>query len=149
MTSYLRGESYQEIAKHSYRSTAFCKNVIENVGVPSRVLEDEPWKSEVLPDACIRESFAEGDIAWSAKYHAPCIIEAELSIDYQAEKPGYHDVNYENKYSSKAYKIYVLTKTEDDDPFQRRKPGFCGYALAYDLGSLEHLKEYGIDLSTI
>jgi hypothetical protein len=88
-------------------------------------------------------------VAWSAKYHRPCIIEAELSVDYQEEKPGYSDVNYEKKYSSKAYRIYVLTESSDDDEYSKRKPGFNAYSLAYDLGSLKHLKEFGVDLYAI
>jgi hypothetical protein len=123
--------------------------VIERVGIPSRVLEDEAWKPDYLPDQCVAEEFNPGEIAWSAKYHRPCIVEAELSVDYQAEKPGYSDVNYEKKYSSKAYSIYILTSTEEEDPFARRKPGFYGYSLAYDLGKLEHLKQYGINLETL
>lgn len=124
------------------------KSVIERVGIPSRVLEDDAWKPDYLPEQCVAGSFTEGEIAWSAVYHRPCIIEAEMSVDYQAEKLGYQDVNYEKKYSSKAYKIYVLTKSDDDeDDFMRRRiPGFYGYSLAYDLGSLQHLKEYGVDL---
>lgn len=149
VTSYLRGESFSEISKSTYRSIAFCKSIVEKVGVPSRLLEDEAWKPEYLPENCVADSFNVGEIAWSARYHGPCVIEAEMSVDYQAEKPGYSDVNYEKKYDSKAYKIYVLTKVEEDDPFARRKPGFYAYALAYDLGKLEHLKKYGVNLESL
>ena len=43
---------------------------------------------DYLPDECIAEDFANGEIVWSAKYHGPAIIKQELSVDYQAEKPG-------------------------------------------------------------
>ena len=149
VTSYLNGESFAEISKTTYRSIAFCKSIVERVGVPSRVIEGDPWKADYLPENCVAEDFSEGEIAWSAKYHATCVVEAELSVDYQAEKLGYSDVNYEKKYGSKAYKIYVFTPTDEEDPFARRKPGFNAYSLAYDLGKLEHLKEYGINLETL
>ena len=145
-TGYLRGDSLQEISKYTYRSLAFVKSIIEKIGIPSRVLEEEEWVPEYLPENCVSSSFQIGEVAWSAKYHRPCIIEAELSVDYQAEKPGYSDVNYEKKYSSKAYRVYILTENDEDNEYSKRKPGFNAYSLAYDLGSLKHLEEYGIDL---
>jgi hypothetical protein len=148
-TGYLRGDSLQEISKYTYRSLAFVKSIIEKIGIPSRVLEEEEWVPEYLPENCVSSSFQIGEVAWSAKYHRPCIIEAELSVDYQAEKPGYSDVNYEKKYSSKAYRVYILTENDEDNEYSKRKPGFNAYSLAYDLGSLKHLEEYGIDLYQI
>jgi len=145
-TGYLRGDSLQEISKYTYRSLAFVKSIIEKIGIPSRVLEEEEWVPEYLPENCVSSSFQIGEVAWSAKYHRPCIIEAELSVDYQAEKAGYLDVNYEKKYSSKAYRVYILTENDEDNEYSKRKPGFNAYSLAYDLGSLKHLEEYGIDL---
>ena len=59
------------------------------------------------------------------------------------------NVNYENKYDSKAYKVYVLTETDEDNEYSKRKPGFNAYSLAYDLGNLNHLKEFGVDLESI
>jgi len=149
VTGYLRGEALGSIAAGVYRSAAFVKNVIENVGVPSRTVEDE-WNTDVLPDQCIAEDFVPGEVVWSARYHSAAIVEHEMSVDYQAERPGFIDVNYERKYSSKCYAIYVLTKVEDnDDYFSKRKAGFYAYSLAYDLGKLEHLKEYGVDLEKL
>ena len=43
----------------------------------------------VLPDSCIAESFAPGEIVWSAVYQKPARIEHELSVDYQAERAGF------------------------------------------------------------
>ncbi|MDG1859449.1 MAG: hypothetical protein P8I94_10120 [Emcibacteraceae bacterium] len=148
-TGYLRGDSFQEISAYSYRSLAFVKSLIQRIGIPSRVLEEEEWIPEYLPENCVKDSFKVGEIAWSAKYHRPVIIEAELSVDYQAEKLGYSDTNYENKYSNKAYRIYVLTEVDEDNEYSKRKPGFNAYSLAYDLGSLSHLEKYGVDLESI
>jgi hypothetical protein len=72
-----------------------------------------------------------------------------MNIYQKIEQPGYSDVNYENKYSSKAYKIYVLTEVDDTNEHSKRKPGFNAYSLAYDLGSLKHLEEFGVNLESI
>ena len=150
VAGYLRGEPINEIAAALYRSPAFIKALIDRVGVPERTSTEDSLEYDYIPEQCVAESFEAGEIVWSAKYHSAAIIEKELSVDYQAEKPGFLDVNYEKKYSSKCYAIYVLTRsTDDDDVFSRRKPGFYAYALAYDLAKLEHLKQYGVDLSTI
>lgn len=147
--AYLRGDSFDAISSFTFRSSSFIKNIIERVGVPSRKLEDESWRTEVLPEPCISESFEVGQVVWSAKYHSACIIEQEMTINYQAEQPGYSDINYEKKYSSKAYKIYVLTEEGEESTFSSRKPGFYAYALAYDLGNLQHLKDYGVNLEAL
>jgi len=147
VAGYLRGEPVNEIAASLYRSPAFVKNLIERVGVPERV-STESIEYDYIPEECVAEEFSSGEIVWSAKYHSAAIVENELSVNYQAEKPGYSDVNYEKKYSSRCYSIYVLTKTDDDD-FSKRKAGFSAFALAYDLAKLEHLKKYGVDLSAI
>ena len=146
---YLRGESLADISKATYRSLAFVKSIIEKIGIPSRILEEEEWIPEYLPENCVSDSFEVGEVVWSAKYHRPAIIDAELSVNYQAEKMGYSDVNYEKKYSSKAYKVYIITESDDTDDFSKRIPGFNAYSLAYDLGSLKHLEKYGIDLHNI
>lgn len=146
---YLRGESLADISKATYRSLAFVKATIEKIGIPSRILEEEDWVPEYLPENCVSDSFEVGEVVWSAKYHRPAIIDAELSVNYQAEKMGYSDVNYEKKYSSKAYKIYIITESDDTDDFSKRIPGFNAYSLSYDLGSLKHLEKYGIDLHQI
>jgi hypothetical protein len=49
-TGYLRGDSLQEISKYTYRSLAFVKAIIEKIGIPSRVLEEEDWVHEYLPE---------------------------------------------------------------------------------------------------
>lgn len=148
VTRFLSGDSISEIAGGLYRSSGFVKSIIERMGVPQK----DEGRYDFLPEECVAESFEKGEIVWSAKYHGPAIIRAELSVDYQAELPGYKDVNYESKYGSKAYKIWVLEKVDDD--YSERWTtatggGFTATQLAYDLGKLSHLKQYGVDLSRI
>ena len=151
--NYLQGDSIAAIAKGLYRPTSSVKAVIERVGIPTRPSNKEERGSvSVLPDRCISDTFEEGEIVWSAKYNSAAVVKAELSIDYQAEKPGFGDTNYESKYSSKCYAIWVLESIDQDKEFWIggiETGGFNAYALAYDLGKIEHLEEYGVDLSRI
>ena len=148
VTRFLSGDTISEIAAGLYRSSGFVKAIIERTGVPQK----QEGKCDYLPDECIAEDFAQGEIVWSSHYHGPAIIKQELSIDYQAEKPGIKDVNYEKKYGCKAFNIWVIEKVDDDysDRWTTATGGgFTATELAYDLGKLTHLEEYGVDLSRI
>ena len=144
---FLSGDSIAEIAKGLYRSSGFVKAIIQRVGVPQKTDQEIDY----LPDECVAENFSEGELVWSARYSAPAIVQHELSVDYQAERAGFQDTNYERKYSSKCYAIYVIQKVREDLHVWSNvgTGGFNAYQLAYDLGKLEHLKKYGVDLSRI
>jgi len=140
---FLSGDSFAEIASGLFRSPSFVKGIIERVGVPQKTDEGIDY----LPDECCAEQFADGELVWSARYHAPAIVDREISVDYQAENLGFSDVNYEKKYSSKCYAIWVLQSHDEEaeDVWARVKTGgFNAFSLAYDLGKLEHLKQYGV-----
>lgn len=142
---FLSGDPIAEIASGLFRSPAFVKGIIERVGVPQKTDEGIDY----LPDECCAENFADGELVWSALYSAPAIVERELSVNYQAENLGFTDVNYEKKYGSKCYTIWVLQPHDEDaeDLWARVKTGgFYASSLAYDLGKLEHLKEFGVNL---
>jgi hypothetical protein len=130
---YLEGASYSDISKSTYRSVAFVKSIIERVGVPERITGDDRYKIEYLPDECVAETFELGEIAWSAKYHSSCIIKEKL------DKPIYQE-----RYGCECYNIYINEETEGFT-----KGGFYAAAPAYDLGKLNHLKEYGISTDNI
>ena len=148
VTRFLSGDTISEIAAGLYRSSGFVKSIIERTGVPQK----GEGRCDYLPDECVAEDFAAGEIAWSARYHGPCIVKQELSIDYQAEKAGMSDVNYEKKYGCKAFNVWVIQKM-DEDYSERwttaQGAGFTATELAYDLGKLTHLQQYGVDLSRI
>lgn len=134
--SYLEGVSIADIAKSIFRSSTFVSNIVYKLGVPSRVSYEQRIKPAVLPDECVSERFSPGQKAWSAVYHAPCeIIKEVVSKDYETE------------YQAKCYQIYVYEPIEEVDFITTvTKGGFYAYSLAYNLGSLEHLKEYGVSL---
>ena len=145
---YLSGDSIAEIASGLFRSSGFVRSLIERVGVPK--VERESGVA-ILPESCIAESFSPGEIVWSAVYQKPARVDYELSVDYQAEREGLIDVNYEAKYGSKCYAIYVMEEVRDDTEkwANVETGGYSAYSLAYDLGKLSHLEKYGVDLSRI
>lgn len=145
---FLGGDSITEIASGLFRSPAFIKGIIERVGVPQK----QEGAVDYLPDECCAEQFADGELVWSACHHAPAIVERELSVSYQAENLGFSDVNYEKKYESRCYTIWVIQSHDEDAEalWARVKTGgFYASSLAYDLGKLDHLKELGVNLSRL
>lgn len=147
---YLQGDNISSIAKSLYRTPGFIKSIIEQVGVPARPKsKEERIDVSYLPEECVADEFQPGEIVWSARHHCAAQIEEELSIDYQAEKPGFSDVNYEKKYGAKCYSIWVF---EDVDTEKESWTsgieigGYKAFSLAYDLGKLGHLESLGIDL---
>ena len=146
---YLSGDSIAEIASGLFRSAGFVRSLIDKVGVPTSV--QETGRVNLLPDSCIADSFNPGEIVWSAVYNKPARVDYELSVDYQAERAGFKDVNYEQKYGSKCYAIYVMEEVREDTEkwANVETGGFHAYSLAYDLGKLQHLEKYGVDLSRV
>ena len=141
---FLSGDSIADIAKGLFRSPGFVRGIIDRVGVPQRTEGDVDY----LPDECCAETFEEGELVWSARYHAPAIVRKEVSVDYQAEQSGFLDVNYEKKYGSKCYAIWILESVDPDAEkwAHVETGGYNAYSLAYDLGKLAHLQKYGVSL---
>lgn len=143
---YLLGEGITDIAKRLYRNANFVKAIIERIGVPTRPTGDAKFEKAILPENCIADNFLEGEIAWSAKYHAPCRIEQELTPEFLAKNPGIGGT-----YEYPMYRIYVMEAMEDVPPrFSGvQVGGRYAYAYAYDLGKLSHLSELGINLDKL
>lgn len=149
-TSYLEGDSISEIASALFRSASFIKNLIDRVGVPQRG-QEETEGTDIIPEQCRAEEFQLGEIVWSAKYHAIAQIKRELNLAEVKSLKGMSDKDYEKEYSSKCYQVYVIEKVETESPYfpHITKGGFNSYAPAYDLGRLEHLKQYGVELDRL
>jgi hypothetical protein len=138
ITEYLNGENYSTIAKGLFRSSGFIRGIIERVGVPQRpTRKDDRTRVECLPDTCLSEEFSSGEIVWSAKYHRPAKVIKE--------------VDNTPKYLGKVYQIYVIEEIDSSESLfpHVMRGGFNAYQPAYDLGKLEHLEKYGIDLHKI
>lgn len=130
--SYLVGESFTDIARRIFRSVAFTKNIVEKLGVPGRVSGDERYEMEYLPEECVSNDFAIGEVAWSAKYHTACEVMAAL------------DAKHEKGYGP-CYRVWIRETSEEDNI----GGGYNAFVPAYDLGKLEHLEAYGINTKRI
>lgn len=131
---YLEGDTIAEISKRIYRSAGFIKEVIESVGVPQKVVSGDYWHAGIIPEQCAREEFERGQIVWHARRHCMAIV---LDQRQASDKTN----NY--------YQVYVIEPIEEASPYFPQHEGYGGYydgAYAYDLGSLDHLKQYGVDV---
>lgn len=152
IVEYLQGTPISEIAERLFRSSGFVKSIIEKVGVPQRPTNTEARaKVAFLPDQCMADSFSIKEMVWSAKYHTTAVIVDEMSVEKQKNYKGVKVLDYEEKYGSKCYNIYVTEPVDSSDTFFPYviKGGFYAYALAYDLGKLSHLEQFGVDLTKI
>jgi len=156
--SYLEGYNVSQIATSIYRSPAFVKNIVDRVGIPQRLAETdyEGRRKCLLPDQCIQEEFEVGEKVWYPRKNRFAEIRYEITIQHQVENAGYacngdpkKAINYEEKYGAKMYNLYVLDPVPQDVMAKTLFPwldgdrvGFYASALAYDIGSLRHLKEY-------
>jgi len=139
--NYLEGDSVMEISRKIFRSVGFVKNVIENVGVPLRVSGSDRHENELLPDACVAEEFSPGEIAWSSIYHKACEVVKQLP-----EK-------YNGLYNTNCYRIWVKEQVnlKDDTNYymSSNAGGFYAFCPSYDLGKLEHLAKFGVNVANL
>lgn len=132
---YLDGDSVAEISKRLYRSSGFVREVIDTVGVPQKVIGVENLRAGLIPDQCAREEFEHGQVVWHARRHCMAIVLEEKTNTKHKE--------------SRYYQTYVIEPIEEISPYFPQYEGYGGYydgAYAYDLGSLDHLKKYGVDV---
>jgi hypothetical protein len=149
---YLQGENITTISKRLYRSAGFVKAIIERIGVPQKPTSaTERSKTALLPEACCSDEFKVGEVVWSAAYHMPAVIVAELNSDYFTKNKGMKPLNYESKYGAKVYRIHMIETVDAPDSYfpYVTKGGFSAASPAYDLGKLEHLKVFGVSLDRI
>ena len=153
---YLKGENISTIAKNIYRSDSFIKAIIKRVGIPEKASKEEHskyynYKYPLLPEQCVAEEFQAGEKVWSVKDNAVAEIRRENTAEYRNSMPGYMKpaVDYEEKYGAKGYDLYVFTPVDTSGTFfpwlDGSRVGYHSFALAYDIGSLKHLEELGID----
>lgn len=132
---HLDGESYSEISKRIYRTPAFVKEVVEKVGVPQKPTGATYWEASLVPEPCRKDEFEIGQIVWSARRHCMAIV--------IREEPNRKDKD--NKY----YQLWIIEPIEEPSPYFPQYQEYGGYfdgSYAYDMASLEHFKEYGVDI---
>jgi hypothetical protein len=136
---YLEGNSVTDIGKRIYRPASFVKEVVDMVGVPQRVVGADYRNPVIIPEQCAREEFERGQIVWHARRHCMAIVLEQK-----------HNVSDKtNNY----YQVFVIEPLEEIPaphysffPKNLEYGGFFDGAYAYDLGSLDHLKQYGVDV---
>ena len=136
--SYLNEHPISDIAQGMYRSSTFVKNILNRVGVPLKRPATEQGlsnKTGYLPEECVSETFEPNEKVWHAGKDLPARVIKELP-------------NYESKYGSKCYQIYVIELTNFESPYFGfiKEGGYYATSLAYDLGSLTHLQKYGAEI---
>ena len=152
---YLDGDNFSSIANSLYRSPAFVKNIVERVGIPQKLADSdyEGMKKAMLPEQCVALEFEYNEKVWYPKKNRFALIKDEITQKYQSERRGYacygnitQCVNYEDKWGSKCYKIFILEPCDTSQTLfpwvDGEKTGYWGSALTHDLGSLRHLQEY-------
>tara|TARA_Y100000758_G_scaffold293032_1_gene248774 strand:+ start:138 stop:863 length:726 start_codon:yes stop_codon:yes gene_type:complete len=153
---YLNQEPISSIASSLFRSPSFIKGILNKVGVPeiptkenrSRVYHH---KFAFLPDVMIGTIFEPNEWAWSAKHHGLVKVKNEIDMEYQ-NKPGYLTIrDYEKIHGSKLYDIIVAHKGDFSKTYfpNVKMGGTYDISLAYDLGKLDHFKDYGVDVERL
>mgnify|MGYP003957047833 FL=1 len=117
---YLNGDAISEIAKFMYRSSGFIKGIINRYNVPVRSASSDYFSPELLPDDVLSEDFEPGELVWSARYNTTARVDKLIQTQ---------------KEHGKVYRLWIFGDR-------------CRYAYQpwYELGSLEHLTDLGIDL---
>ena len=131
---YLEGENVLSISKSIYRSAAFVKAVIDRLGIPQRLAESDykGRRNAILPEQCVKETFEIGEKVWSPRDNKFAEIVEDYGID--------------DKYESRCYRLWVLEPCDTSKTYfphlDGTRTGYTSFALAYELGSLQHIKEY-------
>lgn len=118
ISEYLGGEPIDGISKQIYRSTEVVKQVLINHSVPIRVPGHSYFRPQLIPDGAVRDRFKVGEVVYSARYDSL----AEIKSEKQDPKHGW---------------IYALW-------LKGEKWLQYAYQPAYELASLEHLRELGV-----
>ncbi len=118
ISEYLAGEPVDTISKSTYRGVTFIKAILQKYAVPERNSSPDYFHPKLIPEESSRESFAIGELVYSAKYDTVALIEKEL------------DQN-----NIKVYRIYL-------------KGDWLRHAFqpAYELASLQSLRDLGVTL---
>jgi len=120
ISEYLNGETVDSITKSTYRGPTFIKQILENNSVPIRQTSHDYFNPELIPDGATRERFKIGEIVYSARYDSIAKIESEQK---------------DSKYGW-IYRIWLLAEKWKQSAYQE----------AYELASLEHLREIGVKI---
>ena len=115
---YLEGVVVDAISKATFRGPTFIKAILEKYDVPIRKTSHDYFNPGLIPDGATRDRFAVGEVVYSARYDSTARIDAEQTHP----KLGW------------IYRIYLLSEKWQQSAYQE----------AYELASLQHLREIGV-----
>jgi len=120
VSEYLSGEPIDSISKSTYRSVGVIKQVLEECSVPTRVMGHSYFNPQLIPEGAMRDRFKVGEVVYSARYDSLAKITRELNDP----KHGW------------VYAIWLSGEKWLQNAYQP----------AYELASLEHLRELGVQV---
>jgi len=115
---YLEGATVDSISNSTFRPSGFIKRILEENAVPLRQSGHTYFKPELIPEGAMRDRFKVGEVVYSARYDSLARI----------------DLEQEDKRYGWIYRIYLLA-----DKWRQ-----SAYQEAYELASLEHLRNLGV-----
>jgi len=115
---YLEGSVVDAISKATFRGATFIKAILEKYDVPVRKTSHDYFSPGLIPDGAMRDRFVVGEVVYSARYDSTARIDAEQAHP----KLGW------------IYRIYLLGEKWQQSAYQE----------AYELASLQHLREIGV-----
>jgi len=115
---YLEGATVDSISKSTFRGSAFVKGILDKYAVPVRAGSHDYFKPELIPEGAVRDRFRVGEVVYSSRYDSIARIDSEQT-----------DARY-----GWVYRVYLLAEKWQQSAYQE----------AYELASLEHLRELGV-----
>ena len=132
---YLKGEAITQLSSQNYRSTGFIKGILHKYNVPLRSKATDYFHPEMLPDEALKENYTRDEICWSARYNTLAQVTGSVATDKKFERWNNEGLYEDHPEHGKVYRLWIFGDR-------------CRYAYQpwYELGSLEHLTDLGIDL---
>jgi hypothetical protein len=118
IAEYLEGATVDSISKSTYRSASFIKSILEKNNVPIRSSSHDYFNPQLIPDGAVRDRFTVGEVVYSARYDSMARVDKET----YTEQYGW------------IYRIWLMSE----------KWLQSANTEAYELASLEHLRELGV-----
>jgi hypothetical protein len=118
--SYLEEGSVEAVSKMFFRPTYIINKVLDHYGARLFNTDSTPLKPALLPDLCVSDSFEVGEYVWVSGYNALG------EVKWKARNP------------EDCYCVWVLGS----------RARFTN-EMNYNLGSLKHLQELGLDFKKV
>lgn len=119
ISEYLSGEPIDAISKQIYRSAGLVKQILDKYSVPIRTPGHSYFKPQLIPEGAVRERFKVDEVVYSARYD----VLAKITSEKLDPKHGW------------IYSMWLKGNWQQS-----------AYQPAYELASLEHLRELGVKI---